>query len=126
MSRRIKARKLELESEIREDPIVGDTRIVWGCGGEAKMLMFRGDFIGIHIQNVPLSWNLSDVHYTVSQKISQPIKDSLQNVLLLPANSDRSSKTARLIFDDPSKADTAFTVKYIFSLQHRVFFMESA
>ena len=38
----MEVRKKELELEVREDPLVGETRIVWGCGGEAKVLLFLG------------------------------------------------------------------------------------
>lgn len=113
LSRRINARKRELELEIREDSIVGETRIVWGCGGEAKLLMFHGQYITINVQNVPITWRLSDVIFTVSQKLSQPVKGSLRDVVLLPQFPNRNDKTARIIFDDPKIAATGFKVDVI-------------
>jgi hypothetical protein len=106
----VQSRKTELEQEIIEDPVVGETRIVWGCGGEAKFLLFFGNFIGITLRNVPNSWNLSDVDITVRQKLSQPTKDSFRNVFFLPKNADQKYKTARIFFDDPHKAATALQV----------------
>lgn len=96
--------------EIREDPIVGETRIVWGLGGEARYLLFSGDYIAINIRNIPSSWNLSDVDYTVGQKLSRPIRDSIQNLFFLPRVQDQQTKTARLTLDDAKTAATAFQV----------------
>lgn len=96
--------------EIREDPIVGETRVVWGYGGEARYLLFSGDYISINIRNVPYSWNLSDINYTIGQKLSRPIKDSIRNLFFLPRVEDQQKKTARIAFDDAQKAATALQV----------------
>ena len=106
----MESRKTELELEIREDPVVGETRIVWGCGGEAKLLLFYGHYVGINLRNVPNSWNLSDVDVTVRQKFSQSTKDSFRNLFFLPKNADQQNKTARIVFDDPYKAAIALQV----------------
>lgn len=111
--RKVKSRKRELELEIREDPIIGETRIVWGSGGEARLLLFRGNYIGINLRNVPNSWSLLHLDMTIRQRCGQPTYDSLRNIFFLSANADQNTKSARVVFEDPQKASTAFQVSAI-------------
>lgn len=107
LTRKVISRKRELELEIREDPVIGETRIVWGCGGEARLLLFRGNYIGLNLKNMPNAWSLLDVDMIIRQKCSQLIRDSLRNIFFLSNNSGEKTKTARVVFDDPHKASTA-------------------
>ena len=106
----MEVRKKELELEVREDPLVGETRIVWGCGGEAKVLLFLGEFVGIRIHKVPSSWTLTDVDFIVKQKLSPELAGSIRNLYLISKASDGGKKTAKVIFDCPQKATTALKV----------------
>ena len=110
LTRRVQSRKTDLELEVREDAIVGETSIVWGCGGVAKLLLFQGDYLGINIRNVPYYWTLSDVDLTVRTKFSQSTKGSIRDLHFLPRTADQNSRTARIVFDNPTKAATAFLV----------------
>lgn len=110
LTRKVETRKTDLELQVREDPVVGETRIVWGCGGEAKLLLFHGDYVGINIRNVPNSWTLTDVELLIRQKLSQPIKDAVRELIFLPKNTDQKSRSARIVFGDPIQAATAFQV----------------
>ncbi|XP_059353084.1 uncharacterized protein LOC130692190 [Daphnia carinata] len=107
LTRKVASRKRELELEIREDPVIGETRIVWGCGGEARLLLFRGNYIGLNFKNVPNAWSLLDVDMIIRQKCSQFTKDSVRNLFFLSNNAGEKTKTARVVFDDPQKASAA-------------------
>lgn len=111
LTRRVDNRKRDLEMEMREDPIVGETRIVWGCGGEAKYLLFTGDYISINIRNVPNPWNLTDVQLIVNQKLTVDDRNSVRNLFFLPKSNNQNTKSARIVLDNPLKAATVFQVK---------------
>ena len=116
----MEVRKKELELEVREDPVVGETRIVWGCGGEAKVLLFLGEFIGIKIHKVPSSWSLTEVDFIVKQKLSPELAGSIRNLFLIPKASDGGKKTAKVIFDCPQKATAALQVLNLQNLQRHI------
>lgn len=111
LTRRVDARKKELELEIREDPLVGETRIVWGCGGEAKVLLFREDFVGISIRKIPNGWSLADVKYVIEQKLSPLAKESIRNFFFLYAT-NQGKQSARILFDCPKIASAALKVGF--------------
>ena len=103
----MESRKKELELDVREDPVVGETRIVWGCGGEAKVLLFLGEFVGIRIHKVPSLWSLTEIDLIVKQKLSPELAGSIRNLSLVSKTSGGGKKTATVIFDCPQKATTA-------------------
>lgn len=110
-------RKAELEAMVREDSLIGETRIAWSCGGEGKMLLFSGDYIGINISNVPKTWSLVDLNLTLCRKLSQQTKGSVRNQFFLPNCEDRSKKSARIIFDSPPSAAAALKVFILYLFQ---------
>jgi hypothetical protein len=99
---------------IREDSLSGETRIVWSCGGEGKMLLFSGDFIGINIRNVPKNWNLVDLDLNVRRKLSQQMKESISDLFFLLKSEDQPKKSARIIFDSPLIAAAAIKASVYF------------
>jgi len=112
LNRLVNNRKAELESVMREDSLIGETRIVWGCGGEGKVLLFSGDYIGINIRNVPKTWSLVDLDFTLRRKLSQQMKVSICNLFFLAKSDDQSKKSARVIFNSPLIAAAAIKVSY--------------
>ena len=111
LERLVSNRIAELESSVREDSLIGETRIVWSCGGEGKMLLFSGDYVGINIHNVPKTWSLVDLNLTLRRKLSKKTKDSVRNQFFLVNCEDRSKKSARVIFDSPPSAAVALKVE---------------
>ena len=113
LNRRVDNRKAELELLIREDDLVGETRIVWGCGGEGKLLLFSGDYIGVNVHNIPKNWSLVDLDLTARRKLNQPLKESIRNLFFLPTNDDQSKKSGRIIFNDPQTTLAAVKVCFL-------------
>lgn len=101
-------RKRELELEVREHAVIGETRIVWGCGGEAESFLFCGEFIGINIRNVPDSWSLKDVRLALHKKLSRP--DAIRDLFFTQQNPGRGKRSARIVFGCPQIASTSLKV----------------
>ena len=90
---------------MREDPLSGETRLVWGCGGRAEMLLFEGEFLAINVRRVPKTWTMDDVivNYLSS---SGAIRDSF----FLSKSENPAFQTARILFTCRKKASQTLKV----------------
>jgi hypothetical protein len=96
-----------LRSEVREDPLSGETRLVWGCGGRAEMLLFEGEFLGINVRRVPKTWTMEDVIVRINCPISS---EAIRDSFFLSKSENPAFQTARILFTCRKKASETLKV----------------
>ncbi len=107
----VEQERRRLRSEVREDPLSGETRLVWGCGGRAEMLLFEGEFLAINVRRVPKTWKMEDLCTKFNCLSSS---ETIREAFFLSKSESPAFQTARILFTCRKKASE--TLKVLFSI----------